>query len=105
MTISHPSPALLDRLAGRLGPHGFTADRDAMVPWLTDWRGRVTGRAAAMLSPADAAEIVDIIRWAAEEGVAIVPQDGRRCYAIGRRQCPAAVAAADARDPVGLAGG
>jgi len=76
MTISHPSPTLLERLARRLGERGFTTDAQAIAPWLTDWRGRVTGRAAAMLSPATADEVVDIVRWAGEEGVAIVPQGG-----------------------------
>jgi FAD/FMN-containing dehydrogenase len=83
MTISHPSPALLLRLAGRLGPHGFTVDADDMAPWLTDWRGRVTGRAAAMLSPASAAEVVDIVRWAGEEWVALVPQGGNTSMVAG----------------------
>jgi FAD/FMN-containing dehydrogenase len=76
MAVSHPSPALLDRLARRLGERGFTTDDAEIAPWLTDWRGRVTGRAAAMLSPADSDEVVDIIRWAGAEGVAIVPQGG-----------------------------
>src|SRR5262249_54540736 len=76
MTISHPSPDLLDRLARRLGERGFTTDTEVIAPWLTDWRGRITGRAAAMLSPASTDEVVDIVRWAGEEGVAIVPQGG-----------------------------
>jgi FAD/FMN-containing dehydrogenase len=76
MALSHPSPALLDRLARRLGERGFTTDGETIAPWLTDWRGRATGRAAAMLSPANTDEVVDILRWAGAEGVAIVPQGG-----------------------------
>ncbi|MGA9582819.1 MAG: FAD-binding oxidoreductase [Allosphingosinicella sp.] len=70
------SPALLDSLAALLGPRGFTRDPDAMEPWLTDWRGRYRGRAAALLSPATAAEVQAIVVRCAAERVALVPQGG-----------------------------
>lgn len=47
-----PSPSLLRALSDLLGVKGFSTDADAMAPWLTDWRGKYHGRAAAMLSPA-----------------------------------------------------
>ncbi|HWT42766.1 MAG TPA: hydroxyacid dehydrogenase, partial [Sphingopyxis sp.] len=47
-----PTASLLDALANLLGPKGYSADPDTMAPWLTDWRGKYHGRAAAMLSPA-----------------------------------------------------
>lgn len=59
-----------------LGPRGFTRDADVMAPWLTDWRGKYHGRAAAMLSPASTAEVADIVRLCAAERVALVPQGG-----------------------------
>ena len=34
--------------AGLLGPRGFTCDPDLLDPWLTDWRGRYTGRALGL---------------------------------------------------------
>ena len=71
-----PSPALLDSLAALLGPRGFTRDADAMAPWLSDWRGRYRGRAAALLSPASAAEVQAIVARCAEARVALVPQGG-----------------------------
>jgi FAD/FMN-containing dehydrogenase len=71
-----PSQALLDRLAAVLGPKGYTADIDTMAPWLTDWRGKYTGRAAAMLSPALTEEVAAVVRLCAEEQVALVPQGG-----------------------------
>ena len=48
---------MLDKLQAMLGPKGFTHDRDAMAPWLSDWRGRFHGDAAALLSPATTAEV------------------------------------------------
>ena len=47
-----PSLRLLDSLQSLLGPKGFSDDPEVMAPWLTDWRGKYHGRAAAMLSPA-----------------------------------------------------
>ena len=74
--MAYPSAVLLDKLASRLGPKGFTADAEAMAPWLTDWRGRYRGAAAAMLSPASREEVVDLVRLCAAEKVALVPQGG-----------------------------
>lgn len=47
-----------------------------MAPWLTDWRGKYHGSAAAMLSPATTEDVAEIVRLCAAEGVAIVPQGG-----------------------------
>ena len=75
--MSHPpSPRLLQALADLLGPKGFSVDTDAMAPWLTDWRGKYHGQAAAMLSPGSTDEVAEIVRLCAAEGAAIVPQGG-----------------------------
>ena len=71
-----PSASLLDTLANRLGPKGFSVDADTMAPWLTDWRGKYRGRAAAMLSPATTEEVAAIVRLCAEAQVALVQQGG-----------------------------
>lgn len=68
--------ALLDALAARLGPKGFSRDADALRPWLTDWRGRFTGRAAALLSPAGTEEVAEIVRACAVARVPLVTQGG-----------------------------
>ena len=71
-----PSPALLSRLADRLGPKGFSADPDVLATWLTDWRGKYHGKTAAMLSPATTEEVAAVVSLCAAEGVALVPQGG-----------------------------
>lgn len=76
MVYPMPSAALLARLSDRLGPAGFTTDPADLAPWLTDWRRRLTGAAAALVSPADADEAAFVVAQAAAEGVAIVPQGG-----------------------------
>jgi FAD/FMN-containing dehydrogenase len=68
--------AFVAEAAGLLGTRGFTTDPDLMAPWLTDWRGRFTGRALAMASPASTAEVADLIKLCAKHRVPIVPQGG-----------------------------
>ena len=60
--MSTPPAALLDSLRDLLGPKGFTRDPDAMAPWLTDWRGRFHGRAAALVAPANRDEVAQVVR-------------------------------------------
>lgn len=59
-----------------LGPRGFTRDAELIEPWLTDWRGRYTGRALALASPASRKEVAALARLCAAHGVPIVPQGG-----------------------------
>ncbi|MGZ8336014.1 MAG: FAD-binding oxidoreductase, partial [Allosphingosinicella sp.] len=73
---SPPDEALLGQLAARLGAKGFTDEAEALSPWLTDWRGRFHGRAAALLSPASREEVADVVRLCAAAGVPLVPQGG-----------------------------
>ena len=59
-----PDATFLAALEARLGPKGFTRDPQEMEPWLSDWRGRVHGRAAALLSPANVDEVQAIVQRA-----------------------------------------
>lgn len=70
------STAFLDETAALLGPRGLTRDEDLISPWLTDWRGRYSGRACAMASPASASELAQLVRLCAIHSVPIVPQGG-----------------------------
>ena len=73
----------LDRARDLLGPRGLTDDPDLLLPWLTDWRGRYTGRALAMASPASTAEVAALVQLCAEFGVPLVPQGGNSGMAGG----------------------
>ena len=66
----------IDRFVALLGPKGVTTDADDLAPWLSDWRGRYHGAAAAMLSPASTQQVAATVRLAAELGVPLVPQGG-----------------------------
>jgi FAD/FMN-containing dehydrogenase len=73
MTIND---TFLQEAAALLGSSGFSADPEALEPWLTDWRGRFRGRACALASPASTAQVSAIVKLCARHGVAIVPQGG-----------------------------
>jgi FAD/FMN-containing dehydrogenase len=81
--MSHPSPALFDELSALLGSRGFTTDADIMAPWLTDWRGSTSGRAAAMLSPADTGEVQAIVRMVGATGGTLTVQGGNSGMCAG----------------------
>ena len=59
-----------------LGPRGFTRDAELLEPWLTDWRGRFTGKALGLASPATTPEVANLVRLCGEYGGPIVPQGG-----------------------------
>ncbi len=62
--------------ASLLGQRGFTQDPDLVDPWLTDWRGRYTGRAIGLASPASTQEVAALVKLCAAHGVPLVPQGG-----------------------------
>ncbi|MFL6751800.1 MAG: FAD-binding oxidoreductase [Sphingomicrobium sp.] len=78
--------ALAQMIAGareQLGPKGVITDAGEIEPWLTDWRGRVHGAAAAMLAPASTDEAAAIVKLAAEHRVPLVPQGGNTGMVAG----------------------
>jgi FAD/FMN-containing dehydrogenase len=68
--------AFLSAAASLLGPRGLTRDQELMAPWLTDWRGRYTGRALALAAPASTEEVSALMKLCHEHRVPIVPQGG-----------------------------
>ena len=74
--MTETSRSFAEQAAELLGPRGFTQDSDLVTPWLTDWRGRYTGKALGLASPADTREVAQLVALCAEHGVPIVPQGG-----------------------------
>jgi FAD/FMN-containing dehydrogenase len=83
ITIGMEDTAILERLAAIVGPRGVTTDADELAPWLTDWRGRVTGQAIALVSPKTAEQVQAIVTLASEAGVVLVPQGGNTGMVAG----------------------
>jgi FAD/FMN-containing dehydrogenase len=71
----HPKRMNLDTLhaafSGRL--HSDAAD---MAPFLSDWRGKWTGRALAVAQPDSTADVAAVLRWCHAHRVPLVPQGG-----------------------------
>ena len=66
-----------------LGAKGVVTAPAEIAPWLTDWRGRVHGAAAAILAPTSTEEVAVVVRLAAEHRVPLVPQGGNTGMAAG----------------------
>ncbi|MBD5801718.1 putative FAD-linked oxidoreductase [Azoarcus sp. Aa7] len=67
---------LVGMLAGVVGAQHVIHDAESMAPYLTDWRGRYTGRAIAVVKPGNTREVADIVRICASAKVPMVPQGG-----------------------------
>ena len=78
-----PDVNALSELHANLGQKGYSDDQDVISPWLTDWRGRFTGTAAALLSPATTEEVAAIVRIAAKYRLSLVPQGGNSGMVAG----------------------
>ncbi len=48
----------------------------AAKQYLTDWRGRYSGPALAVVFPADTQQVSDVVKLCADKNIAIVPQGG-----------------------------
>lgn len=90
--MNHPAPpprpapsaeAFLAEARALLGERGFTTDPERIDTWLTDWRGRYTGRALALASTASTQEVAALVKLCAAHGVPIVPQGGNSGMAGG----------------------
>lgn len=68
--------ALLDSLTRVVGAANVLTAAGDVVPYVTDWRGRYSGTALAVVRPADTAEVADVVRLCAASNIAIVPQGG-----------------------------
>ncbi|GAA4328660.1 FAD-binding oxidoreductase [Pigmentiphaga soli] len=73
---------LLAELAAAIGPDHVLAG-PAGAPFLTDWRRRYTGRAAAVVRPASTAEVARVVGICLRHGAPMVPQGGNTGLAGG----------------------
>ena len=74
--VMSKTQAFVEEAVSLLGPRGFTTDPELVAPWLTDWRGRYTGKAVGLASPASTEETAAFVKLCARYGVPIVPQGG-----------------------------
>jgi FAD/FMN-containing dehydrogenase len=77
------TPALTQSLRDIVGSKGWVDEPQAMAPYLTEWRGLVTGRAAAVLRPGTTEEAAAIVKLCAAHTVPVVPQGGNTGMVAG----------------------
>lgn len=80
---TNPSEIFLQEAADLLGPKGLSTDPDLLAPSLTDWRGRYTGKAIALISPASTSEVAEVVKLCTKHRIPIVPQGGNSGMAGG----------------------
>ncbi|RLA26550.1 MAG: hydroxyacid dehydrogenase, partial [Gammaproteobacteria bacterium] len=70
------SPALIQRFTAIVGPAGIVTDADALASALTEWRGLYAGCTPALIAPATAGEVAEILTICQSERIGVVPQGG-----------------------------
>jgi len=70
----------LQRLKTILGPSNVMTpeevEQEDLLRYNQDWMGKWTGRSAAILKPANTKEVSEILKYANEKNLAVVPQGG-----------------------------
>jgi FAD/FMN-containing dehydrogenase len=66
-----------------IGTAYVLTDEFDMRPFVTDWRGRATGKALAVLLPDNNAEVAELVKLCAQYAVCIVPQGGNTGLVLG----------------------
>jgi FAD/FMN-containing dehydrogenase len=77
------STEFLARCRGIVGDGHVLTQADAMAPYLTDWRGRFTGKALAVLRPGCSDEVAQLVQACAAARVPLVPQGGKTGLVLG----------------------
>ena len=73
---------LLEQLRRIVGEAQVLTEGD-LTAWEQDWRKRERGKALAVVRPASAQQVADVVKACAGAGVAIVPQGGNTGLAVG----------------------
>jgi FAD/FMN-containing dehydrogenase len=71
--MPQPRIAALNKL---LGPQGVLTAAADLEPYVVDWRGVYRGATAAVVRPANTAEVAAVMKLCADTGTALVPQGG-----------------------------
>jgi FAD/FMN-containing dehydrogenase len=61
---------------------------EAAAPHCTDWRGRYSGKALAVVFPSDTQQAADVVKLCAKNNIAIVPQGGNTSQCGGSVPLP-----------------
>jgi FAD/FMN-containing dehydrogenase len=70
------SVSVIDRIRSTIGTHAVLTAAADLEPYVVDWRGVYRGVAAAVVRPANTAEVAAVLKICAESGTPVVPQGG-----------------------------
>jgi len=87
MTDSYDS-GVFDSLVAIVGAERVGSSPEAKAPFLTDWRGRYTGDALAVVHPGSTEEVAAVLAMCAQRGVSVVPQGGNTGLCGGATPLP-----------------
>ncbi|SFP59238.1 FAD-binding oxidoreductase [Variovorax sp. 770b2] len=82
MTSSASPVALIDQLRAIVGA-SHVLDEGDLTAYEQDWRKRSRGKSLAVVRPANAQQVADVVKACAAAGTAIVPQGGNTGLAVG----------------------
>jgi FAD/FMN-containing dehydrogenase len=71
-----PQDSFLAQLAAIVGSEQVLAQPQDTAPYFTDWRRQYRTSAECVVRPSSTAEVSEVVRLCAREGVALVPQGG-----------------------------
>ena len=74
---------MIDDFQSMLGEAAVLTSEVDIAVYASDWRHSVKGLPACVLRPASLAQVSDVVRFAGERGIAIVPQGGNTGLAAG----------------------
>jgi FAD/FMN-containing dehydrogenase len=83
-----PTSSLIAQLIEAVGASHVLTDPGDMAPFLTDWRRRFTGRADAIVLPANTLETAAVVLACSRHAAAIVPQGGNTGLSAGATPAP-----------------
>ena len=75
-------PDLMNLLKSVVGTNHVLSGETA-APYCTDWRGRYSGKALAVVLPGDTQQVAAVVALCAEHSIAIVPQGGNTSLSGG----------------------
>jgi len=77
--ITLMEPDFLNAVAAIVGAENMLAG-EAAAPHCTDWRGRYSGEALAVVFPADTQQVAEVVKLCAKNNIAMVPQGGNTSH-------------------------
>ncbi|MEZ5259353.1 MAG: FAD-binding protein [Ilumatobacteraceae bacterium] len=77
------APVSLSELETIVGATHVLTDPELRAGYELDWTGRHRGEALAVVRPASTEQVADVVRWAAANRIAVVPQGGNTGLVAG----------------------